>query len=187
MALKTGLSLDEFLAAPDTKPAREWVCGEVSHKPMPDNAHATLQFYINLLLHQFLQGKELGRARVEWRCIFGPEGGRRAYVPDVVYVSFARMPPGDARVNQYVRTAPDLVVEVLSRNQNAKRFAQKLGFYLRHGVRLVWVVDAREETITVFSPDHDDVTLRVGDRLDGGAVLPGFRVAVAEIMAQLQE
>ncbi len=187
MTTKVHLSLEEFLAASDTKPASEYVCGEVTRKPMPDNAHGIIQLYLGALLLQFVKAAGIGRVRTEWRCIFGPEGGRRAYVPDVVYVSFARMPPGDARVNQYVRTAPDLVVEVLSRNQNAKRFAQKLQFYLRHGVRLVWVVDAREETITVFSPNHDDVTLRVGDSLDGGAVLPGFRVAVAEIMAQLQD
>lgn len=181
------LSLDEFLEKPDTKPASEWVCGEVYRKPMPDNPHSVLQGYIWMLLHQFLSRARLGRVRIEWRCTFGSPGGERVYIPDVAYVSFERMPPGDTRDNPYPPGAPDLAIEVLSRGQHAGRFASKLDFYLRHGVRLVWVVDPRREVISVFRPGQDEAILHVGDTLDGGDVLPGFSVPVAEIMAQLQE
>jgi hypothetical protein len=34
-------------------------------------------------------------------------------------------------------------------------------------------------------PDDDEVILRLGDTLDGGDVLPGFSVLVADIFAQL--
>ena len=78
MATTTRLSLDEFLARPDTKPASEWVCGEVSRKPMRDSAHAAMQSYFIVLLFQYLARTRLGRAGPEWRCIFGPPGGRRA-------------------------------------------------------------------------------------------------------------
>jgi Uma2 family endonuclease len=141
-----------------------------------------------MLLFRFLATTRLGRVRTEWRCIFGPPGRERPYIPDVVFASFERMPPVDATEQPYLRAAPDLAVEILSPGESAVRFAAKLRFYLLHGVRLVWVVDPLTQTITVFTPgDADERVLHASDILDGGEVLPGFRVPVVEIMAQLRE
>lgn len=182
------LSLEEFLARPETEPASEYVCGEVFQKPMPTNAHGALQLYIAMLIFQFLSRARLGRVRTEWRCIFGPPGRQRPYIPDVVYVSFERLPPVDATEQPYLRTAPDLAVEILSPDESARRFASKLRFYLLHGVRLVWVVDPTAQTITVYTPgDADERVLTVDEILDGDEVLPGFSAPIAEIMAQLHE
>jgi len=182
------LTLEEFLALPETEPASEYVCGEIYQKPMPTNAHAILQPYIWMLIFQFLAHTRLGRVRTEWRCIFGPAGRARPYIPDVVYVSFERMPPVDATEQEYLETAPDLAVEIVSPGESPVRFARKLRFYLLHGVRLVWVVDPIARTITVLTPGPaDELVLGEGDTLDGGDVLPGFSVPVAEIMAQLHE
>jgi Uma2 family endonuclease len=55
-------------------------------------------------------------------------------------------------------------------------------------MRLVWVVDPAARTVTVYVPgDEDERVLRDDDTLDGGDLLPGFSVPVAEIMAQLTE
>lgn len=182
------LTLEEFLALPETEPASEFACGEVYQKPMPTNAHGILQPYIWLLIFHFLAQHKIGRARTEWRCIFGPPGRERPYIPDVVYASFERMPPANATAQPYLRAAPDLVVEILSPGESKTRFFSKMRFYLLHGVRLVWVVDPADETITIYpSGPEDERVLRVGDTLDGGDVLPGFAAPVAEIMAQLRE
>lgn len=182
------VTLERFLERPDTKPASEYYGpGEVYRKPMPDHPHSRLQLFVAMLLWQYLQAHPLGSVGPEWRCIFGPPGQERAWVPDVVYVSYERMPKGDAREHPYVMTAPDIAIEVLSRSQPALRFARKLRFYLAHGVRLVWVLDPWQETITVFAPDAEERVLRPGDTLDGGDVLPGFSVPVAQIMAQLTD
>jgi Uma2 family endonuclease len=186
MTVATRLSLEEFLALEDTEPASEYACGDVWQKPMPDNAHAILQPYIWMLLHQFVTAAGLGRVRVEWRCIFGPAGAERVFVPDVCYASYERMPPGDARAHRFLRTAPDLAVEVLTPDQRASRFADKLVFYLLNGVRLVWVVEPHEEQIYVYRPGRVADRLRAGTTLTGGEVLPGFSAAVTDIFAQLQ-
>lgn len=183
--MRRSLTLVEFLEKPETKPYSEYACGEVWRKDMPNTAHSRLQFYLATLLSRFLEGTPLGIVGTEWRCIFGPPGRTRAYVPDVVYASFNRYPRGDVRTVPYLLAAPDIAIEVLSPRQNAGRFANKLLFYLRHGVRLVWVVDPIKETITVHPHDDDEVILRPGDTLDGGDVLPGFSVAVADVFAQL--
>ena len=182
-----GLTLEAFLVQPDTKPASEYAHGEAVPKPMPDSLHSILQFYFRLVIGQFLQSHPLGRIHLEWRCVFGPLDARRAIVPDVTYVSYQRMPKGDPRVNRYPPGAPDLVIEVLSKDQPFLRFVDKLIFCLANGVRLIWVVDPRAELVLVLVPGEDSRVLQVGDVLDGGDVLPGFSVPVAEVMAQLQE
>ena len=180
------LTLEEFLAMEDTEPASEYACGEVIQKPMPNEPHSAIQLYLAILLFQFLARTKLGRVRPEWRCIFGPPGRRRAYVPDLVYVSAARYRQGRAG-DGFLHTAPDLAVEILSPRQSVVRFSAKIRFYLAQGVRSVWVVDPRAMTITVFVPDGDERVLYPGDTLDGGDVLPGFSVPVADVLAQAQE
>jgi Uma2 family endonuclease len=101
-------------------------------------------------------------------------------VPDLVVVSNAHLP-----VPRHLHAAPDLAVEVLSPDQNWSQFLDKIQFYLLYGVRLVWVFDPATSTITVEAPGVEAVVLRPGDTLDGGAVLPGFSVAVADIFADM--
>ena len=185
MTATAQLTLEEFLARPETKPASEYACGEVIRKPIPTTAHGRLQLFFGMLIFQFLARHPLGIVATEWRCIFGPPGRKRTYVPDVMYASFERYPRGDTREQQYLLTAPDLAIEILSPGQKARPFASKIRFYLRHGVRMVWVVDPRAESITVYTPDDDETILRAGDTLAGGDVLPGFRVPVADVLAQI--
>jgi Uma2 family endonuclease len=59
----------------------------------------------------------------------------------------------------------------------------KVTMYLQAGLRLVWLVDPAERTVTVFRPDAALKLLGEGDTLDGGDVLPGFSVPVADIFA----
>ena len=176
------MTLEQFLLQGDTEPSSEFACGEVNQKPMPDWNHSTIQAYLVGLLLQFLARERIGRVLPEFRCIFGPLGRERAFVPDLVFIARRQLP-----VDRYLRAAPDLAVEILSPGQNVAEFLAKITFYLRYGVRVVWVIDAEESTVTVFSPDTDEVRLRVGETLDGGSVLPGFSVAVADIFEQTQD
>jgi Uma2 family endonuclease len=181
MATATKMTLAEFLALPEDKPANEFVCGEVIQKPMPTQGHSFIQMFLGVLLFQFLNQTKLGRAGMEWRCIFGPPGHERAFVPGLIYVARERLTR-----DRHHRAAPDLAIEILSPDQSASRFADKIQFYLLYGVRLVWAVDPEARTITVFAPGREARTLATGDTLDGEDVLPGFTVAVDDIFAQLQ-
>ncbi len=186
MATTTRMTLEEFLALPETKPAREYDCGEVIRKPMPDTAHSLLQLFLGALLLQAAARSTGGRVGTEWRCVFGVRGRKGSFVPDILYVSAERIPPGNVLQQQFLPTAPDLVVEVLSRGQPNERFNRKIAFYLANGVRLVWTVDPRRRTVKVLAPGQEPRTLTEGDTLDGGDVLPDFTIAVAEIFAQLE-
>lgn len=43
VATVESLTLEEFLARPETKPASEFINGKVSQKPMPQGEHSILQ------------------------------------------------------------------------------------------------------------------------------------------------
>ena len=80
--------------------------------------------------------------------------------------------------------APDLAVEVLSPSDRMADAMSKVTMYLQAGVRLVWLIDPATLTVTIFRQDAAPKMVSEGDTLDGGDVLPGFSVPVAEIFAQ---
>lgn len=164
---------------PDTKPASEYACGEAVQKPMPTVSHSAIQGYLIAMLFPFLTRTGLGRVFPELRCIFGPPGRQRVFVPDLTYVAQDRLPS-----EQYLYAAPDLAIEILSPDQPMARFSDKIQFFLLNGVRLVWIIDPADRTVAVLAPEQEPRLRSAGDTLDGGDVLPGFSVAVDEIFAQ---
>lgn len=178
---KIKVTLDEYLEMPPTKPNSEYVDGMVIKKPMGDSYHSRLQSFLLIVIQAFLNVHPLGEVGVEWRCLFGPPGGTRGLVPDVAFIARERITEGREQ-----RTAPDLAIEVVSRNQPQLRFLEKIEFYLHNGVRLIWVIDPDEQIVLVLQPGVTPRTLVSGDTLDGSEVLPGFSIPVSEIFARLQ-
>jgi Uma2 family endonuclease len=85
--------------------------------------------------------------------------------------------------DSFVPMAPDLAVEVLSPSDRMADALAKVAMYLQAGTPLVWLVNPATRTVVVFRSETDPVTLGESDTLDGGDVLPGFSVPVAEIFA----
>ncbi len=100
--------------------------------------------------------------------------------PDAAFVLSNRLPPKEER-ESFLPIAPDLVVEVVSPSDRLTSLTDKVKAYLDAGVRLVWLVEPRRERITVYTQDHSYRMLTVEDELDGGDVLPEYRLPVAEV------
>ena len=81
--------------------------------------------------------------------------------------------------------APDLAVEVLSPSDMPGHTHEKLTQYFSHGTRLAWVINPAERNALVYRTPEADRLLRVTDALDGEDVLPGFRLPLAELFAEL--
>lgn len=192
MATKTRVTLEEFLALPDSEPGSEYIDGEVIEREMGDEPHSTLTAVMWSILNQWLSTNSIGRVQIEYRCIFGPVGGTRAFVPDVLVVTHERRAAGIAARPANVRSkhlyaAPNIAIEIMSPEQSASRFAEKIQFYLAHGVDVTWVIDPIEETVTVFRRGEDSRSLQPGDVLDEPTLLPGFSLPVEEIFARIRE
>ena len=87
----------------------------------------------------------------------------------------------DARGKVFPREAPLLAVEIRSDSNTWRELRAKAARYLQHGTRMVWLVDADERTLELHAPDAPPQTLRGDDIIDGGAVLPGFRLPVSDL------
>jgi Uma2 family endonuclease len=71
--------------------------------------------------------------------------------PDVSWISAERWAEASAQPGEFLRVAPDLVIEVLSPSTAGRDRGEKRGIYEAAGVREYWLVDTARATITVFS------------------------------------
>ncbi len=109
-----------------------------------------------------------------------PDDSRKVRIPDVSFLKKERMPPGPLP-DGHCRVVPDLVVEVVSPNDQVSELNAKIEDFLNAGVPLIWVADPETWTIHVYRSGGTVTRLRAGDILDGEDVLPGFRCEVTRI------
>lgn len=77
--------------------------------------------------------------------------------------------------------APDLAMAIVSPTDRLSDVTSKVVDYIDAGARLVWIIDPVTRTASVHRSRSDVIMLRDSDTLDGGDVLPGFRLALAEL------
>jgi Uma2 family endonuclease len=106
-------------------------------------------------------------------------------VPDISFVSWKQLPSREYPSEPIPDLFPDLAVEVLSRGNTRGEMRRKLKEYFLAGTRVVWFVDAEDRTVTVFTAPDQSTTLTEKDTLDGGKVLPGFRLALKQLFARI--
>ena len=99
--------------------------------------------------------------------------------PDVCFYSHARLPRAEV-AKGLPPVPPDLAVEVLSEWNTDREMSRKRREYFDAGVRLVWMIDPTERTVHAYTATDHFTTHGVGDILDGGEVLPGFRLPIRE-------
>src|SRR5207244_9943879 len=76
---------------------------------------------------------------------------------------------------------PDLAVEVSSPNDLLKDVLAKMNEYFTYGVRQVWLVIPTRQYVLVFESPTRVRILTAADELDGGTLLPGFRLPLASL------
>lgn len=104
---------------------------------------------------------------------------------DVAFVSRERL---DAVENfdKFFSFAPDLAVEVLSPSNTKSEIDQKITMYFAAGSRAVWVFNPKRRTASAYSSPSEFRALTEHDTLDGGEVLPGFRLELSKLFAGLK-
>jgi Uma2 family endonuclease len=156
----------------------ELVEGTLVEKPM-GYEESGLAMLIGTFLNNFVRPRKLG-------IVTGQAGTVRLFpglvrIPDVAFASWGCFPDRKRPKARIPQIAPDLVVEVLSKSNTKPEMAKKLGEYFDAGVRLVWMVDPRKQTVRVYTGIAQSVLIKRGQSLDGGAVLPGFVLRLEEL------
>jgi len=157
------LTLEEFLALPETKPAAEFIQGDVAQKPMPQGEHSRLQSKFCSVINQVTEAPKVAYAFSELRCTFGGD----SIIPDVAIFRWDRIPrEASGRVANRFLIPPDWAIEILSPDQGQTKVLGKLLHCSEHGTELGWLLEPKDESILIVLPDR---RVRL---LEGKATLP---------------
>ncbi|MGV3723633.1 MAG: Uma2 family endonuclease [Actinomycetota bacterium] len=145
----------------------------------PGDLHGAVELTITAELK--FQGDRAGHGKarcgevavVLWR---NPD---RVVGADVVFIANSSLPIRRSPEG-YLETIPDLVVKVVSKIDTRPYVARKVEDYLEAGVRVVWVADPDDETVTVHGAGAAPRVLRGDDTLTVEKLIPGFRLRVAD-------
>ena len=179
------ISLEAFLKLPETKPASEFVDGQIIQKPMPQGKHSTIQRDVCTAIEAILKPERMARAYPELRCTFGG----RSIVPDVAVFAWERIPrDGDGKVANVFEIAPDWTIEILSPDQSQTKVVRNLLHCLSNGTKMGWLIDPEEELVFVYFADR---TLAVFDGKDHLLPVPefaaSFQLTVSELFGWLED
>jgi Uma2 family endonuclease len=102
--------------------------------------------------------------------------------PDLAFVSAQRWPmTRSVPEPEGWDVVPDLVAEFISKSNSADEVLNKINEYFTAGVTIVWVVYTSAKMVYVYESPTSVRILGLGDELEGGTVIPGFRVSVATL------
>lgn len=162
------LTLEEFLELPETKPASEFVDGQIIQKPMPQGKHSAIQGEFVAFVNAALKSQRIARAFPELRCTFGG----RSTVPDVAVLAWNRIPrDGNGEIANAFAIAPDWTIEILSPDQSQTRVTKNILYCLRHGTQMGWLIDPDEQTVFVHRPKQET---EVFDQPEDSLPMPSF-------------
>jgi Uma2 family endonuclease len=177
------MTADELLMMPGDGTRYELVKGELVKMSPTGGKHGILALRLGAALIQYVEANNLGEA-------FGAETGfvlttepDTVRAPDVAFVSRERIPPGDFP-EKFWPGAPDLAAEVISPSDTLYDVDEKIEEYLKAGVKLIWIVNPKKRTVTIYQPDKEPQTLTEADTLDGRDVLPGFQYSLGRLFAR---
>ena len=107
--------------------------------------------------------------------------------PDVAFVSYPRWPDDQVPRAEAWDVVPDLAVEVISPTNLAEEIDDKITDYFAAGVQLVWVLFPVSGRLYVYQSPERVTGLDRSDELNGGDVLPGFRLPVATLFEAVRK
>jgi Uma2 family endonuclease len=143
------LTLEEFLKLPETKPAQEYIDGQVIQKSMPQGKHSLIQGESVTAINAVVKKQRIACAFPELRCTFGG----RSIVPDVAVFAWDRIPLDDNRnVTNIFPICPDWTIEILSPEQRVTKVTGNILHCLKQGCQMGWLIDPEEQSILIFPP-----------------------------------
>lgn len=178
------ITADELFRLTSDGKRHELVRGELKSMTPAGFAHGLVAQRLGAAILQFATQNRLGvvpSAETGFALAKNPDTVRG---PDVAFVAMERLATIGVPM-AYFPGAPDLAVEVVSPGDTVNEVDEKTADWLAHGTRQVWVVNPRTRRIAVHRSATDIVHLSASDTLEGGDVLPGFALPVADVFVDL--
>jgi Uma2 family endonuclease len=169
------MTLEEFLALPEQKPALEYIDGIVRQKVAAKPTHASIQEFLSETLGPFVRRRRLGVLLPTARFVTPTW----APVPDIVFYRRERLRV--RRAPPDFTEAPDLAIEISSPGQTLADQIQKCLDLLAKGTTVAFLIHPEEEAVFEFRQEQRLRVLRGDDRLELEDILPGFLITAREI------
>jgi hypothetical protein len=104
-------------------------------------------------------------------------------LPSFSFTPWERFPNEELPDEEVGSFVPTLVVELPNTTNTAAEIDRKVTEYFEWGVRLVWVVSMTAQTAKVYTSPKRFKELDAKGTLDGGKVLPGFKLPLPDLFA----
>ena len=174
------MTADELLDMPDDGYRYELIRGELIRMSPTGNLHGKYTNRVDYSLTDFVEDNYLGEVyAAETGYILDPDS-HTVRAPDVSFISRERLEE-IGETDRYFPAAPDLAVEVISPSDRYAEVEAKVLEWLDAGTRMVIVVNPRTRTVRVYRSPYDVDDLGMDGEIDGGDVVPGWRLAVSRI------
>jgi Uma2 family endonuclease len=174
------------VAAPSTPPVAddvlyEVIDGRVVEKPPMGALETCTMIWLNRLLTASEAISRLGVVAPETLFLLD-RAGKLKRRPDMAFVSFERWPiQRPVTMEEAWEVVPELAIEVISKTNLFTEVVDEVNDYFRAGVRLVWLILPVQKLVYAYRSPTDVRILQPGDDLDGGDVVPGFRLPVRDL------
>ncbi len=181
------MTAQEFAARrmelPEAGRWHELHAGEPVSLQPPEDSHGNIVMNLSRELARWLQASRPVMAYAVHQV-----GLHVSSSPDTVYVpaiSLFDTGPLFSQTDQVIASlVPRMVVDVASSNDRRCEMRQRTLAYLKLGVEVIWVPDPFKQEIQVLHGSRETRALGPRQQLEGGAVLPGFRMDVSQVFAQ---
>lgn len=180
-------TIEMLEALPDDGWQYEVVEGKLLRTPPPGYEHGDIGENIAYPLSSHVRAHGLGKVFIGetgWDLTRSDETNDTVLASDLAFVRAERLPlPRPRKGQSYRPIAPDLVIEIASPSQYGRdELEDKARRWLDRGVRLLWIVSPDSRAVDVREPGMTAPRTLAGQaELDGGDIVPGFRVGLASI------
>lgn len=142
-----------------------------------------LAVWLGMLLNQHVLRGNLGVVTGEQGFVELESGNVRG--PDVAFFSWDRMEGRRRPREAYPRLTPDLAVEILSLSNTPAEMDRKRREFFESGTQIIWEINPRTRTVRVYTAVDSFTEPGPDGTLDGGTVLPGLAITIADLFAEL--
>jgi Uma2 family endonuclease len=177
---RTRISVEAFLALPESNLPCELIDGEVIMSPAPEDKHQLISMQGLHVLLRLVNPQELRHAPTD--LVLGED----FLQPDIFWVSPQNTTCVLIDGGKRWQGAPDLVVEITSPGQEKRDTDVKFAIYQRYGVREYWIVNPKLRQISVYAL-QDAAFVLIGhftpEQTFTSPVLNGALIDVGQILA----
>ena len=142
---KKKYTYEDYLKTPEDK-RYELIEGELLMTPSPVTLHQRISGKLEFELRKFVIENDLGEVFDAPCDVYLDD--ENVVQPDILFISRERL---DIIGEKNIRSAPDLVIEIISENSAYRDMVQKRRLYEKFGVKEYWIVIPKEGLVEIYT------------------------------------